>query len=58
MENKMSIVNEKLQDALSLIMLLETDCDMQQSDEVYPRTLRMIHQLLKSAHDDLMKKSE
>lgn len=49
----LSSATEKLQDALSLIILLENDLGMQHSDEIYPRILKMLHQIIKSVQQDL-----
>lgn len=52
-QTKSEIVNEKLQDAMSLIILLENDLSTQHSDEIYARTLKLIHQIIKSAQQEL-----
>ena len=44
---------EKLADALSILMLLENDLFAQQIDPIYARAVKVIHQLVKSAQDDL-----
>ena len=36
-------VVDNLQDALSLLIILENDLTTQQSDEIYLRVVRMIH---------------
>ncbi len=58
MEDKKAIqksenAKEKLEDALSIIMLLENDLSIQQIDPIYARATKIIHQLVKSAHDDV-----
>lgn len=53
MENEMNKLYEKLQDALSLVIILENDCESQQADEVYQRTIHVIHEILKSVANDL-----
>lgn len=53
MENEMSKLYEELQDALSLVILLENDCESQQTDEVHQRTIHIIHEILKLAINDL-----
>ena len=53
MEKEMNKLHEALQDALSLVILLENDCESQQADEVHQRTIHIIHEILKSAANDL-----
>lgn len=53
MEKEMSKLYEELQDALSLVILLENDCESQQADEIHQRTIHIIHEILKSAANDL-----
>lgn len=43
---------ERLQDALSLVILLENDFDVQGMDEMYRRIIRMIHENLRLAVQD------
>lgn len=52
-DKNVSSAMKKLQDALSLIILLENDLSMQHSDEIYPRIMKMLHQTIKSAQQDL-----
>lgn len=52
-QTKYEIINEKLQDAMSLIILLENDILSQHTDEIYARTLKLIHQLVKTALKEL-----
>ena len=49
MEKELNTINEKLQDALSLLIILENDFQSQHTDEVYQRTIHIIHEILKSA---------
>lgn len=49
MEKELNTINEKLQDILSLVILLENDLQQQQADDVYQRTIHVIHEQLKSA---------
>ena len=49
MEKELNTINEKLQDALSLLIILENDFQSQHTDEVYQRTIHVIHEQLKSA---------
>lgn len=63
MEDKKDIqksenAKEKLEDALSIIMLLENDLSIQQIDPIYARATKIIHQLVKSAHDDVSEGTE
>ena len=46
-------VYEKLEDVLSLIILLENDFATQGADELYKRAMRMIHQLIVSIQKEL-----
>lgn len=50
-ENKINVeeARENLQDALSLLIMLENDLATQQSDELYLRIVRMIHEILRKA---------
>lgn len=52
-QTKYEIISEKLQDAMSLIILLENDILTQHTDEIYARTLKLIHQLVKTALQEL-----
>lgn len=52
-EGRIEEINDKLQDAISLILLMENDFSMQTSDEVYTRSIKMVHRLIKSAQEDL-----
>lgn len=51
LENKINVeeAKENLQDALSLLIMLENDLATQQSDELYLRIVRMIHEILRKA---------
>ena len=44
-ENKINVeeARENLQDALSLLIILENDLSTQQADEIYLRAVRVIH---------------
>lgn len=53
-EGRIEEINDRLQDAISLILLLENDFSMQTSDEVYTRTIKMVYRLIKSAQEDLV----
>lgn len=44
---------DNLQDALSLLIMLENDLATQQSDEIYLRVVRMIHEILRKVLDGL-----
>lgn len=50
-------VAEKLQDALSIISLLENDMEMQKAEMVYIRAVKMIHKLNKEAYTQINAKS-
>lgn len=49
MTNILDTINNNLQDTLSLVILLENDLQQQHADEVYQRTIHVIHEQLKSA---------
>lgn len=53
MEKELNTINEKLQDVLSLLIILENDLQQQHADEVYQRTIHVIHEQLKSAIQDI-----
>ncbi len=44
---------EYLQDALSLIIMLENDLSTQESDEIHLRAVRVVHEILKKVHHEL-----
>lgn len=46
-------VADNLQDALSLLIILENDLATQQSDELYLRIVRMIHEILRKVLGEL-----
>ena len=46
-------VVDNLQDALSLLIILENDLSTQQADEIYLRVVRMIHEILRKVLDGL-----
>ncbi len=54
-ENKINVeeARENLQDALSLLIILENDLATQQSDEIYLRAVRVIHNLLREVQAEL-----
>ncbi len=54
-ENKINVeeARENLQDALSLLIILENDLSTQQADEIYLRAVRMIHEILRKVLDGL-----
>lgn len=54
-ENKINVeeARENLQDALSLLIILENDLTTQQSDEIYLRADRVIHNLLRDVQAEL-----
>ena len=54
-ENKINVeeARENMQDALSLLIILENDSTTQQSDEIYLRVVRMIHEILRKVLDGL-----
>lgn len=54
-ENKINVeeARENLQDALSLLIILENDLATQQSDELYLRIVRMIHEILRKVQAEL-----
>ncbi len=54
-ENKINVeeARENLQDALSLLIVLENDLATQQADELYLRIVRMIHEILRKVQTEL-----
>lgn len=48
-ENKINVeeARENLQNALSLLIILENNLATQQADELYLRIVRMIHEILR-----------
>ena len=46
-------VVDNLQDALSLLIILENDLSTQQADEIYLRVVRMIHEIMRKVLDGL-----
>lgn len=54
-ENKINVeeARENLQNALSLLIILENDLATQQSDEIYLRAVRVIHVILRKVLDGL-----
>lgn len=51
--NNLENVVDNLQDALSLLIILENDLTTQQLDEIYLRVVRMIHEILRKVLDSL-----
>ncbi len=54
-ENKINVeeARENMQDALSLLIILENDLSTQQADEIYLRAVRVIHNLLRDVQAEL-----
>ena len=54
-ENKINVeeARENLQDALSLLIILENDLSTHQADEIYLRAVRVIHNLLRDVQAEL-----
>ena len=50
---KLDQIREMLLDVFSLIILLENDMEMQKSDGIYSRILKMIHGNLKDIQKEL-----
>ena len=50
---KLEQINEMLSDALSLLILLENDMEIQKSDGIHARILKMIHGNLKGIQKEL-----
>lgn len=46
-------VADNLQDALSLLIILENDLATQQPDEIYLRAVRIIHEILRKVMGEL-----
>lgn len=44
---------ENLQDAISLLIMLENDLSTQESDEIHLRAVRVTHEILKEAQKEL-----
>lgn len=51
--NNLENVADNLQDALSLLIILENDLATQQSDEIYLRAVRVIHNILRDVQAEL-----
>lgn len=51
--NQNKNIKENLQDAVSLLLLLENDLSQQREDEVYQRTVKIIHKIITSAITEL-----
>ncbi|MBD5453795.1 MAG: hypothetical protein HDR30_05690 [Lachnospiraceae bacterium] len=46
-------VKENLQDAISLLIMLENDLSTQESDKIYLRAVKIVHEILKKASQQL-----
>lgn len=46
-------VKENLQDAISLLIMLENDLSTQESDEIHLRAVKIVHEILKKASQEL-----
>ncbi len=46
-------IKEKLQDAVSLLIMLENDLASQQSDEIHLRAVKITHEILKTVLSEL-----
>lgn len=46
-------VKENLQDAISLLIMLENDLSAQESDEIHLRAVKIVHEILKKASQEL-----
>lgn len=46
-DEKLERVNETLSDALCLVIILENDMEIQKSDCVHARIVKMVHKILK-----------
>lgn len=44
---------ENLQDAISLLIMLENDLSTQESDEIHLRAVRVTHEILKEVQKEL-----
>lgn len=44
---------ENLQDAISLLIMLENDLTTQQSDEIHLRAVKVIHEILRKVQSEL-----
>ena len=53
--NKVNVekVRENLQDAISLLIMLENDLSTQESDEIHLRAVKIVHEILKKASQEL-----
>lgn len=47
-------IKEKLQNAISLLIMLENDLSSQQSDEIHLRAVKVTHEILKTAINELL----
>uniref|UniRef100_UPI004056535C hypothetical protein n=1 Tax=Acetatifactor sp. TaxID=1872090 RepID=UPI004056535C len=53
-EERIRSANEELQDAISLIIILENDLFTQKSEDVHIRTIKIIHNVIQSAKNTLL----
>lgn len=53
--NKLNVekAREKLQDAVSLLIMLENDLSSEHSDEIHLRTVKVTHEILKTVLNEL-----
>ena len=53
--NKVNVekAKENLQDAISLLIMLENDLSTQESDEIHLRAVKIVHEILKKASQEL-----
>ena len=53
--NKVNVekVRENLQDAISLLIMLENDLSTHESDEIHLRAVKIVHEILKKASQEL-----
>ena len=53
--NKLNVekARENLQDAVSLLIMLENDLSSQHSDEIHLRTVKVTHEILKTVLNEL-----
>lgn len=57
-EESLLHIREQLEDAMSLIILLENDLSIHQSDDLYSRIMKMIHNIIKNARKELVEINE
>ena len=49
----METIYEALKDALSLIIMLENDMEMEKVDEINVRVLKQVHRIIKNVQEEL-----